>query len=383
MPNSRTFFAMQGALLLQMGKRTITYDASSNAPYPEFIYGLQSIGINTNFNLEQIFQMGQLSLYFNAENVPDVEITLEKVLDGRPLMYHQATPKATGVGLSSRSGVNDRADLRMAILRDTDTAFNSAANLGIQGEVYCSGTYVTQLSYSMPTEGNMTESLTLAGNSIVWNIGTIMSGNLNLGNDSPDWSAAQGNRDTVLRRQHFDTTNSIIPIDIPGYSAGDLSSASTLDYGYKLGATNGKTHISSISLSASLNRTSINELGRKAPYYRSIEFPIEVTSEFEVVALSGSLVQAYEEGFAVADTARGISVGDNLGNRRIQLHLADGTIFNLGTKNKLQSVSYGGADTGGGNASMTFSYSNFNDLEVFHSGDPAGHGRGMTQLGLK
>jgi hypothetical protein len=366
-----------------MGKRTITYSAASNAPYPEFIYGLQSIGINTNFNLEQIFQMGQLSLYFNAENVPDVEVSMEKVLDGRPLMYHMATPKAAGVGLSSRSGLNDRADLRMAILRDTDTAFNSAANAGIQGEVYVSGSYVTQLSYSMPTEGNMTESLTLAANNITWNIGTIMSGNLNLGSDSPDWTTSQGNKDTVLRRQHFDTTNSVIPIDIPGYSAADLSSASTLDYGYKLGASNGKTHISSISISASLNRTSINELGRKGPYYRSIEFPIEVTSEFEVIALSGSLVQAYEEGFAVADTARGISVGDNLGNRRIQLHLADGTIFNLGTKNKLQSVSYGGGDTGGGNATMTFSYSNFNDLEVFHSGDPAGHGRGMTQLGLK
>lgn len=383
MPNSRTFFAMQGALLLEMGKRTITYSGSSNAQFPEFIYGLQSIGVNTNFNLEQIFQMGQLSLYFNAENVPDVEVSLEKVLDGRPLMYHMATPKASGVGLSSRSGVNDRADLRLAILRDTDTAFNAAAVAGVQGEVYVSGAYVTQISYSMPTEGNMSESMTLAANNITWNIGTIMSGNLNLGSDSPDWSLGQGDKNTVLRRQHFDVTNSIIPIDIPGYSSADLSSASTLDYGYKLGATNGKTRIQSISIAASLNRTAINELGRKSPYFRAIEFPIEVTSEFEVISLSGSLVQAYEEGYAVADSNKGISVGDNLGNRRVQLHLADGTIFNLGTKNKLQSVSYGGADTGGGNASMTFSYSNFNDLEIFHSGDPALHGRGMTLLGLK
>ena len=383
MPNSRTFFAMQGALLLEMGKRTITNNPSNSAPFPEFIYGLQSIGINTNFNLEQIFQMGQLSLYYNAENVPDVEVTLEKVLDGRPLIYHMSTPKAAGVGLSSRSGINDRADLRMAILRDTDTSFNSAANAGIQGEVYCSGVYISQISYSMPSEGNFSESVTLVGNNILWNVGTIMSGNLALGSDSPDWSATQGDKDTVLRRQHFDVTNSVIPIDIPGYSAGDLSSASSLDYGYKLGATNGKTHITSISVAASLNRTAIQELGRKGPYYRSIEFPIEVTSEFEVIALSGSLVQAYEEGFPVADTNRGISQGDNLGNRRVQLHLTDGTIFNLGTKNKLQSVSYGGADTGGGNASMTFSYSNFNDLEIFHSGDPAAHGRGMTQLGLK
>ncbi len=383
MPNSRTFYAMQGAILLETGKRTITYSPASNAPYPEFLYGLQSIGINTNFNLEQIFQMGQLSLYFNAENVPDVEITLEKVLDGRPLMYHQATPKAVGVGLSSRSGVNDKADLRMAILRDTDVAFNSSANAGIQGEVFCSGVYVSQLSYTLPTEGNFTESVTLVGNNILWNVGTIMSGNLNLGNDSPDWSAGQGNKDTVLRRQHFDVTNSVIPIDIPGYSSADLSSASTLDYGYKLGAANGKTHIQNISIAASLNRTSLNELGRKGPYYRAIEFPIEVTSEFEVISLSGSLVQAYEEGFPVADANRGIAQGDNLGNRRVQLHLTDGTIFNLGTKNKLQTVSYGGADAGGGNATMTFSYSNFNDLEIFHSGDPAALGRGMTLLGLK
>jgi hypothetical protein len=44
--------------------------------------------------------------------------------------------------------------------------------------------------------------------------------------------------------------------------------------------------------------------------------------------------------------------------------------IDLGTKNKLQSVSYGGGDTGGGNVTNTFNYSNFNDFSVTHSGDP-------------
>ena len=39
-------------------------------------------------------------------------------------------------------------------------------------------------------------------------------------------------------------------------------------------------------------------------------------------------------------------------------------VINLGTKNKLSSVSYSGGDTGGGNATCTYSYSTFNDLKV-------------------
>jgi len=39
-------------------------------------------------------------------------------------------------------------------------------------------------------------------------------------------------------------------------------------------------------------------------------------------------------------------------------------VINLGAKNKLSSVSYSGGDTGGGNATITYSYSNFNEMTV-------------------
>jgi hypothetical protein len=38
--------------------------------------------------------------------------------------------------------------------------------------------------------------------------------------------------------------------------------------------------------------------------------------------------------------------------------------FDLGSKNRLASMTYGGGDAGGGNVSITYSYSNFNSLDV-------------------
>ena len=54
----------------------------------------------------------------------------------------------------------------------------------------------------------------------------------------------------------------------------------------------------------------------------------------------------------------------NLQNRTIIVKDTAGTVLNLGTANKLSSVSYSGGDTGGGNATVTFSFSNFNTLTV-------------------
>ena len=79
MPNNRIYYAIQQVV---MGKPTAD-DVT--------VHGLQSVGITTNFNLEQVFEMGQLNIYQNVEGVPDIEVTLNKVLDGYPLLYTLAT----------------------------------------------------------------------------------------------------------------------------------------------------------------------------------------------------------------------------------------------------------------------------------------------------
>ena len=57
-------------------------------------------------------------------------------------------------------------------------------------------------------------------------------------------------------------------------------------------------------------------------------------------------------------------------DERILIITREGTKLDLGSKNKLSSVNYTGGDAGGGNVTISYSYSNFNDLIVTHPQDP-------------
>ena len=71
--NNRIFYACQQVGLKPDGDRTNAFAA---------LHGVQSVGITTNFNLEQVFQLGQLAVYEDVEEVPDIEVSVERVLDG-------------------------------------------------------------------------------------------------------------------------------------------------------------------------------------------------------------------------------------------------------------------------------------------------------------
>ena len=112
------------------------------------------------------------------------------------------------------------------------------------------------------------------------------------------------------------------------------------------------------------------ELGKKTPYHRPANFPIEVTCEIEAITTSGDFVFAYEEGdpSLYSSTAS----GDNTAEENIFIQLRDGHAWDLGSKNRLTSVTYGGGDATGGNVTTSYSYTNFNDLDVQWSGDYIG-----------
>jgi hypothetical protein len=119
-------------------------------------------------------------------------------------------------------------------------------------------------------------------------------------------------------------------------------------------------HIQSISFSVDAGREAINQLGTYAPYYRYVNFPVNVSTEIQVIAVGGDNINAVED----------VPSGGNLSNHTIQVCLDDSTVIQVGNKNKLTSVSYGGGDAGGGNAAITYSMQNNNDFVVLHSGDP-------------
>jgi len=336
--------------------------------------GVQSVGITTNFNLEQAFELGQIQIYENIEGLPDVEVTMEKVLDGYPLLYHLASPAPESVGLVGRG--KSRCDLSLGIFSD---AFDSVTDSDNSGEppveVFCSGMYIGSISYTVPVDGNCTESITLQGNNKEWITDTgimhISSAGTAFGKSAqslttvPDSPLAlqQVGSGGVQRRENVLLSRCIFPVGIYGAGAsaeGNIWDATT---------ATPNVHIQNVSISTDFSREDILELGRKSPYFRAPGFPIEVTCDIEAIAISGDFIGAYEVGDPSLFSTT--SSGDNTAEETIVIHLLDSTVFDLGASNRLSSVSYGGGDATGGNVSISYSYTNFNELDVLQSQDPA------------
>ena len=394
--NTRVFYATQGVTIGGRGNIADVQDSwitgnCNQTGKHTVVHGLQSVGVDTNFNLEQAFELGQLSLYENIEDIPDISVSMQKFLDGYSLIYHLGASfteaahasdnqelASTKTTLSGRA--DTRADIRMVISDTTDeqvaTGIGGTASTPVS-ELYCSGMYISSVSYTIPTDGTCTEDVTFVGNNKKWITDPEAGGdNLLLANDSglndgfgtifgSDEPNAPGNH--VLRREDVVTTASgvsggagiystVVPSIIAGVSAGatigtrETASAGLVD--------TDNVHLNSFSCSTDLGREQINQLGTRTPYNRYVTFPTEVTSTIEVTATAGDNVNAVE-------TAR-----TNLSNHEICIVLADSTVIHLGKKNKLASITYGGGDAGGGNATITYNFSNFNDMVVLHSGDP-------------
>lgn len=325
--------------------------------------GVQSAGITTTFSLEQVYQLGQLELYENIENLPEVEITVEKVIDGYSMIQHLATPRAIASSLAGRFNDNQC----MVVLAHYPIT-NEAASGNPLSYMQLSGVFVSAINFSIPVEGNSTESITLTCRDKVW--GYAPSGSpwlaATAGTSAPSGRSSSGpftgSESPILASGGVSRRENVLmgsgaglsrwPTDIPGI---DLS-------GYNASGVGGyAAHIQSVNVSTSLGRTDLLELGRRGPYFRYATFPTEVTCSIETTATElGDYVDARQD-------------ETNLSDEVIFIAFSQGLTIDLGTKNKLQSVSYDGGSTGGENRTATYNYSNFNSLKVLMaSTDPAG-----------
>jgi len=306
MANNRIFYAVQA---LSIGG--------------EYARGVQSVGITTNFNLEQVFEMGQLGIYENIQNIPEIEVTAEKVIDGAKLLYNLAGAAAGQDIVAATSGT---VPIVLSIYNDTKTAANGTSAYNVT----CTGMRVSAISYTFPVAGNATESITLVGNSKTW---ATSGGSA----DFPDITGTlQTPSGAVFRRQHFSATlASTLPAKLTG------------------------AKIQSVAASADIGRENIFELGYFAPYTKYATFPVTTKCDIEIVSTSGDQV--------TGNATTAVYAGDTDGDQQIVLRAHNGTkqlVIDLGTKNRLTSVNYAGADTGGGNATSTYSYQGFNFFTV-------------------
>jgi hypothetical protein len=313
--------------------------------------------MNTKFNLEQVFELGQVEVYQNVETIPDVEVTLEKGLDGYPLMYHLATVGAVSNTLTGRA--NTKNQFAMSIFSDSQ---DSSSGTPLE-TVYCSGIFVQSVAYHFPVEGISTEQVTLVGNNKQWGAtGVTFTGFMN-NTDAPSYSGGVSRRwNVVFAPPSGGATYTILPTNIEGISA---SGTNDMD-----AEGNFKAHVQNIRASANLGREQMHELGRRGNFFRYVQFPVEVRTEIEIYGLSGDSVSALEEGIN-ADGTNQVNPG-----YRITIKTDEGTYLDLGSRNKLETVTYGGGNaTGrGGNVMETYSYQTWNDFIVAHPADPSDFG---------
>jgi hypothetical protein len=360
--NNRIFYATQAiALKPQNDTGSVLY---SDWYYPR---GVQSAGLNTTFTLDQVFQLGQLELYENVEDVPEVEVTINKVIDGTPPLYLMCMGGSTGIEGARNKDLpavaNNRVNFRLGIYPDV----NSAATGAPLTYVDCSGMYVSSVSYTIPVDGNSTEDITLVGNNKYWGSGAnLFPGTENVPSGGFFSAATDGGTMTapsIARRFKFNLANSILPTgeNKKGHIPTPSGRASP--------------YLQNITISMDLGREAINELGSMAPYYRYVTFPVEVTSEFEVIADQGDQMDAKD-----FDGEVGCSVVyKNLDDHPIKIAICgsganDILTIDIGNKNKLTSVNYAGGEAGGDNSTLTYSYQSFNKFIVDASGSYAASG---------
>lgn len=355
MANDRIFYALQALGIEKAGDIGFNSDGTPKANNTSgsgqiaWMKGVQSVGITTNFNLEQIFELGQLAIYENLENIPEIEVTVEKVIDGQGLLYLTACPSGANDIISASKNM---ANLYLSIYPDTGTSASGVA----EASVWCSGMIPSQVSYTFPVEGNATESVTFIGNDKSW---TSLRSNGYAAFPELTSNALHTPNATVTRRQHF-----IAPTGLT-YAQSVINSGTYIPDEIVNAVGFGK--IQNINVSAALARENVYELGRYRPYNKFTTYPVAITCEFQVLATKGDKVNAKGSEKNLSDQAIFLSF-QNSNTVAGTLNTGPYLTIDLGKKNKLTSVNYTGGDAGGGNATMTFSYQGFNYFKVSGGG---------------
>jgi len=356
-------------------------------------HGVQSVAVTTTFNLEQAFELGQLAIYENIEGVPDIEMTMSKVLDGYALLYHLVTNEAAGHGHGPTLAGRSNAKVVAALGVWPDTQDSASGNPSQQMEA--SGMFCSAVSYNFPLEDNFSEDVTIVGNNKGWKAAGVATAidcatpgwamvtatGYFSGNDDAPYAETRGNTSGqyggVNRRENLSFASSSssdaggvdythLPTELPGVDNNGWINPQ---------AAANTVHLQSITCSTDLGREELFELGTRQPYARVVTFPVEVTCDIEMLSLSGDMINAFADGCA-SSTDQCTGIQDNLTNQSIRIATCEGTRLFLGDKNKLASVNYGGGDAGGGNVTVTYSYTTFNDFTVLHPADPNASGPG-------
>jgi hypothetical protein len=313
--------------------------------------GVQTVGLNGRANIQYIYEVGHLPVYSSYEEVPDVEITVDKVLDGYAPISCLATQGAPAATLVGRS--NQRCHVYASVHRDNQ----SRASGGQLRQAFASGMYLSSVGFDFTTNAPFRESVTLVGNNLVYTTGSfVFTGHTathGVANLAPTGIG-------VARSQHLDMPNCRFPLEIPGISSSGTNDPTVGPNGEPMPSV----PFQSIRTNVSLGRQGIPALGQRGPYFRFAELPADVTTTFEFMSLTGAELDLTEVGT--------LPNGDNFQPQTIRLRTQEGLRLDLGSQNRFTSHAESGGDAGQStsNRMLTFTYVNKSDMTIQHTADP-------------
>jgi len=356
--------------------RATTHNAAGTPTVGSFRapQGIQSVGFNTSVAFEPIFQLGQTELYGRTESQsPEVEATISKAFDGTQPLYTTIMGGNTAVNTKQPTTLTlNHCELDMGIYSE-NVPFASGTP---ESAIYCSGMYLTNVSMTFPIDGIATEEITLVGDTkkhlATSNVGAY-----------ENVTGGSGSAPAPYQRWSMDVSGSTLPSGVDKYA------------------------IQSVSVSMGMGREALQEIGTRGKYCRYPTYPFEVTTDFEVIV--GGVLSARgtspssstsadvqvdhydfvnEIGLACFSNAKyditaGVAPSDSnidsgyidLGFRDQQITLkfcgsgsSDNLTIDLGKKCRATSQNYSGGDTGGDNATMSYSFQSYNEFKLTHAG---------------
>jgi hypothetical protein len=359
-------------------------------------------------------------------------VTLSKVLDGKPLLWHLATLDAIEPTLSARTAVYSTFQLGLwpdaedrcywkggGTVTDNGDGTGDVENVNEEvmpiGVITCPKCYPSSLGYTVSTTESGMENLTLSGTEKVWaralRSQKILPGNqaaftihgdarfntafadFKDNDDTPDDRISQGYN--VMVSPSADVTSfdrdknmaikdpdcSVFPIDIPGineYGVNDVIARVNDEEGAYQPDPN-YARVQSVSFQVQLTRQDKFALGAKMPVFKSVQMPIQVTTEITVSSTTDDGIQVSSFTSACQNTS-GLRAGtirlaicngetDSSGDPVVGADV-NGVRIYAGQQNKLTSVSFGQGGTGGGDVQATYSYQSNNTFTVVAKSDP-------------
>jgi hypothetical protein len=355
MSSKRLYYAVQRATLNPCNSAT---GADASVTTAGFVSNLiQSVGVSSSLEYEQVFELGRLQIFENVEGIPSVEITLERNIgvysgvDSTKLdaftydgtLWHLCGAPSQGASPKVSTAANRRFNLNMTTYDDVDLSSNS--------DVRATGLYLSNYSLNFAIEGPATESVTLVGNTLIWNSGNMPTG-----------GTFERHVDTTFE-QTFEANSGVI--------ARKHVTALKLDKDSSVNVLK----VQSLSFSISFDREDLFELaGGKSPYFKAAGFPVETTLELELLANSDSSAAPPYSGFRFSErksqgdparTAQHLIPNNcDVNGQTDQAFIEAGNRkFKFGDMNWTGSSRSGG-DAGGGNATITHSFQGFNYYTV-------------------